>query len=476
MAFLAIFLCCEIARATKFRTPPARAKDAVWKHCGLEGDLITVPGTVRFGWASNWVEAELAAGATCSSASFQHQDPLPGVRKVCECTALTSANDKTELGISWHRCAREGSDCPCSSGIVRFGEDARWVTEEFGPLASVPCTIASFGADPALRKVKECWCADARSSRPKKAKVAVVMLSRHPPDLKTWIRYHTGHVGVDHIFIKLEDSPGVSAIFEQLPEEERKKVTLLDSKPAPASLIGMGADTRPEDDYTSLQGRQMVAMASAKSSSAAMGIDWLIHIDDDELLYTQYGKIGDLLAAMPQGTDQAYLPNVEAVYASANVKSCFTETKQANLNRFTFESYANGKSAVRVARRDAHPAGPHQWRDALNRELGSIHMDQEPFGSPIMVLHFESCPFSRWEDKFWELGRTSPQKVREIPFPFYRESITKMQSCRSRESGLPGCSQANLMAFWSKWKTAANPQLNQEDLMPVNIPWDTILA
>jgi len=470
-------LLLDVVAASKLRTLSDRAQErAVWKHCALEGNLVTVPGAVRFGWASQWVETELAAGATCSSASFQHRDPAPGVRKVCECTSFSSATDKIELGTSWHRCAREGSNCACSSGVLRFGEDSRWVTEEFRlNSAPVPCALASFGLDPAVRRVKECWCA-AATLPPKAAKVAIVMLSRHPPDLKTWIKYHASHIGVDHIFIKLEDSPGVSAILEQLSEEERTKVTLLGASNQAASLIGMGEDTRPEDDYTSLQARQMVAMASAKRSSEAMGIDWLIHIDDDELLYTQNRKIGELLAAMPAGSDQAYLPNVEAVYDSADVKSCFMQTKQVNLNRYTFESYANGKSAVRVARKDAHPAGPHQWRDAANRELESTHMDQEPFGSPILVVHYESCPFARWEDKFWELGRTSPQKVSQIPFPFYRESITKMQSCRSRDSGLPGCSRDALVALWSKWKTRGNSNLKQEDLMPLNIPWDAIIS
>ena len=139
------------------------------------------------------------------------------------------------------------------------------------------------------------------------------------------------------------------------------------------------------------------------------------------------------------------------------------ESEQVNVNRYTFQSYANGKSAVRVAAKEAwwrgcfiyrgvrlstssqvRPAGPHLWRDGLNQDLQSVHMDQvclfvclfgwlvgwlvgclvglfasktkevvvvfqgdkgsqrdelkEPFGPPIMVVHYESCPFSRWQD------------------------------------------------------------------------------
>ena len=75
---------------------------------------------------------------------------------------------------------------------------------------------------------------------------------------------------------------------------------------------------------------------------------------------------------------------------------------------------------------EAYPAGPHQWRNAKNQELPSVHLDQaccvfvgfvtldvrrsradqvpgfvllqEPFGPALMVIHYESCPFSRWQD------------------------------------------------------------------------------
>lgn len=158
------------------------------------------------------------------------------------------------------------------------------------------------------------------------------------------------------------------------------------------------------------------------------------------------------------------------------------QTDKVNVNRYKFQSYANGKSAVRVGAKEVRPAGPHLWRDGLNQDLPSVHMDQEPFGPPIIVVHYESCPFSRWQDKFWELGNTSPEKVSQIPFPFYRTSISKMQICRSntesgkdaRELEMLGCDQASLMQFWSQWKTEANPSLTLEDLMPIHIPWEKI--
>mmetsp|Transcript_7722 Transcript_7722/g.18545 ORF Transcript_7722/g.18545 Transcript_7722/m.18545 type:complete len:410 (+) Transcript_7722:33-1262(+) len=385
---------------------------------------------------------------------------------------LRSFSAREELGVLWQRCAVEGAECPCSSGLVRFGEGDRWVAANRA--GALTCNASTFGEDPAFNRMKECWCAvGERPAQP--ARTAIVMLSRHPPDLKTWIRYHLHHAGVEHIFIKAEDSPQVAELVRQLPAADQEKVSVWES--SAASLLGV--DSRPPDDYTTLQARQTAVMARAKSACEEKGIDWLIHIDDDELLYTpQHRTIGDLLAAVPSAFLQAYLPNVEAVYNSPEVESCFEQTDKVNLNRYTFQSYANGKSAVRVAAKEVHPAGPHLWRDSLNQDLQSVHLDQEPFGAPIMVVHYESCPFSRWQDKFWELGNTSPESISRIPFPFYRKSISQMQTCRSvgKDQSLSslGCDQASLMQLWSEWKTARNPALKEEDLMPIHIPWEDI--
>merc|ERR1740138_668733 len=226
-------------------------------------------------------------------------------------------------------------------------------------------------------------------------------------------------------------------------------------------------------------------MSRAKMACKQMGIDWLLHIDDDELLYAPLHRpIGEILSSVPTGFDQAYIPNVEAIYDSPEVKSCFTQTSTVNMNRYTFVSYANGKAAVRVSDDDAEPAGPHQWRTSQGIEVSSIHLDAETFGSPVWLVHFESCPFARWEDKFWELGNTSPEKVNGIPFKFYKQSITRMQQCRNRKEGGETflqesgdeCSEVALKDLWSHWKTMENPHLKEGDLMPIKIPWDKIKA
>jgi len=478
----------------------SEAETGLWRPCGVENQVLEEGGVVRFGFGQLWEQRSVPHGATCSVATFG-SDPTPGILKMCECSANNDSEDqdsdvvKDDTDLSWRRCAKEGGDCSCDSGTVRFGATSRWVVTQkgFAKGSRAKCSTAGFnGLDPAVGQSKECWCLVAQDApQSTETSVAIVLLSRRPADLKSWLQYHLEYMGVKRVFMDVEDTPHFNEAWLSLSVSLREKVEVWK-----ANTTFQPGDKRPADDYTTLQARQLVAMRRAKARSKELGIDWLLHIDDDELLYAPLHRpIGQILSSVPEGFDQAYIPNVEAVYDSPDVKSCFTETPTVNMNRYTFVSYANGKAAVRVSDDDAFPAGPHQWRTSRGLEVNSIHLDAETFGSPVWLVHFESCPFSRWEDKFRELGNTSPGKVKAIPFPFYRDSISRFMTCRSlpiedvsflqKSGSLAGsspsdanseCSQASLKELWSRWKTRKNPKIRSEDLMPITIPWDQIKA
>jgi hypothetical protein len=60
-----------------------------------------------------------------------------------------------------------------------------------------------------------------------------------------------------------------------------------------------------------------------------------------------------------------------------------------------------------------------------------------------MVLHFESCPYTRWRDKFMHYASLQ-SKMSTIPFKFYLDSI---RACRQH-----GADEARLRAFWRRRK------------------------
>lgn len=463
-------------------------------ECAQEGGVVHRGGLVRFGIENKWVEASLPEGASCDMAAFG-DDPFPYRRKVCLCSrdpiAMTDQR-RTELGVRWRKCAEEGQYCHCSTGTVRFGAGNRWWVSELTeqPLPATieaparrdsteyQCVASTFQKeDPYQRTTKECWCREDTKRRDP-AKVGIVLLSRRPADIKTWLLYHLDFMGIDHIFIQVEDTPDFDPIFKSMSRRHQSQVTVWHVN------AGTEQDRRPRDDYEMLQQRQMHAMQRAYDQAEQMGLNWLIHIDDDELLYTpMHRSVGDVLASMPTHYDEAYMPNFEAVYPSADVHNCFTETSVVNMNIYSFVSYANGKAAVRVQYNGAKPWGPHMWRSASGQDLPAIHLDKEPFGAPLMVLHYESCPFSRWEVKYWELANTNPEKLLNIPFPFYRDSISLMHTCASSDKERDGavlpqrgpqCANESLKHFWESWKTGQNPRIKSEDLMPINIPWTKI--
>jgi len=422
--------------------------------------------------------------------SFGGADPAPGIRKQCECAGGEDSKMRPDLGDMWVQCAAEGGDCACN-GRVRFGAGARWVATEAPRTGlrapqKISCSAASFGgSDPYFAMRKECWCEQAPKIARPIAKVAVVLVSRRPPDLATWVKYHLDYAGVDHVFLQVEDTPEFQKLYDALSPSRRSRITMWTSAQEAATTSSSNdAGKRPQDDYSTLQARQVATMTRARKLASQQGIDWLVHIDDDELLYVPTRrKVGEILAALPAVYRQAYVPNVEAVYKDAGVKNCFAESREVNTNPYAFVSYANGKSAVRVGRGDDDlvPAGPHQWHSATGLDVSSVHLDREPFGAPLLVVHFESCPFTRWEDKFWELGNTSPDKIQKIPFPFYRDSINRFQLCdrlkvKNGQMPDPQCTEQALKDLWSRFKTRDNRLIRRQDVMPLDIPWTSILA
>jgi len=316
---LALVIIAPTTQAANLRRKVG-SKTGLWRPCGSEGEEITEEGLVRFGFGMMWTEGRVPRGASCGISTFG-SDPSPGIQKMCECSGESLVNlgsttvIKDDMGYKWSRCAAEGEDCSCNSGTVRFGFMDRWVVTErnSSSRSSVKCSAAGFGGnDPAQGQNKECFCQipPASGTAPaKNSKVAIVLLTRRAPDLQNWLRYHLDYMGVKHVFMDVEDTPGFDAVWKSLSQADRDRVTVW----TPAR-DGTPGDSRPQDDYTTLQNRQLVAMSRAKKESKQMGIEWLLHIDDDELLYAPMQRpIGEILNSVPQGFDQAYIPNVEAV-------------------------------------------------------------------------------------------------------------------------------------------------------------------
>jgi len=236
-------------------------------------------------------------------------------------------------------------------------------------------------------------------------KVAITLMTRKPHRFDWWLRYHIS-LGVYHIFVHAEDTPELLPLLDS--PEFRDYVTV-------TTGCDNSVDTHKvvsKDNYYTLMQRQEVQVRRSVKAARQMGIHWIFHIDDDELLHFKE-PFSRLAHELPSEVSCIVLINVEAAPKRLHTDCVFTDTD--TFSQHLMLAYRNGKSAGRVAVADWH--GPHRF-------TGSYHV------VPVdraCVLHFESCTYEQWRNKFIKHRDLGEQKKKDIPFPFYRDSISLFQ-------------------------------------------------
>jgi hypothetical protein len=224
-------------------------------------------------------------------------------------------------------------------------------------------------------------------------KVAIVSMMRRPKDIDDWLEYHRA-MGITRFYIRLEDS-------EELEE-------YLDGQPDITLEIGKSTG---KDEYKEIQTRQCKMVDDALKKAQEDKMDWLFHIDADELLD---GDI-DELSRLSEKIRTVVMNNKEAVYKDIPRENdqCFTAVKFRDCSDANSGcvSYVNGKSGGRVAP-DVTCFGPHRFR--------SNRADAEEKTLDMKILHFESCDFNTYKTKFKHVAK-DPKS--DIPFPYYNDSV-----------------------------------------------------
>lgn len=120
-----------------------------------------------------------------------------------------------------------------------------------------------------------------------------------------WLRYHRS-LGVNHVFVHVEDTP------ELLP-------LLATDEFADFVTVTTGSDNSLDthnpsssDNYYTLMQRQERQVHWSVAECRKAGIDWLFHIDDDELLHFD-APFSSILDGLAHGVTCVVLVNVEAV-------------------------------------------------------------------------------------------------------------------------------------------------------------------
>lgn len=247
-------------------------------------------------------------------------------------------------------------------------------------------------------------------------KVAIVSMMKNPKNLKYWLDYHK-KIGIDYFYIRLEDSDDLLPIlnnYENLNIE-----------------IGTSNDT-PSREYNSddpgefQMRRQRDLMSQTLEKAVNDGIGWIIHIDSDELIDCD-GKIQDNIKKEIQDHMHVFaIRNFEARYKDIpnETDNCFAYKELIDCSKGGCTSYANGKGMARVSPL-IKEAGVHRYWHP--------HSDQNILDT-IRILHFESCDFNQYVNKFLDLAKKDKPR---FPFKFYNDTLEITKDCKNKEECMP---------------------------------------
>ena len=228
-------------------------------------------------------------------------------------------------------------------------------------------------------------------------KIGIVSTIKNPHHLQFWINYHK-KIGIDYFY--LFDDDGVS-----IPERDDIKryvynADYLEKIKGCSLFLKFGPSFKEE-----VMSRQILNEQVAFKEAMNDGVDWLLHIDADELLYFpkdvsgEYENIRSRLIDVPEDIDWLKIYNYEVIVNNENVDNCFTDLNYFRTQKGAklFKAYGNGKGLCRV-RDDIEPAGVHEFYN------NKLEKDRHQILANTIILHFCSCRFDDWKNKYKTLG------------------------------------------------------------------------
>jgi len=249
--------------------------------------------------------------------------------------------------------------------------------------------------------------------------------------LRQWLTYHR-KIGVTHFYLFCEHS---RADFEKLAAElagatdvrlipRWSKAQYKGERPSAKYCDCVACCQRALDEWwlggwlgkpcnAELFVRQSLNLEDVVPLALRDGVDWIAHVDNDELLYPGFGSgasqrvhIGMVLDDVNQHVDTVVFPNWEGAPESDRVTEPFKEVTLFKKNTLSvssdamskgygdlrsgkdnyFLTYANGKAAARV-QPGLRCNGAHRWQNR-NKQQIEITLDS------TVILHYVYATFS----------------------------------------------------------------------------------
>jgi hypothetical protein len=243
-------------------------------------------------------------------------------------------------------------------------------------------------------------------------------MTMQPEHFSFWLHHHLNVVGVNYILLRVENT------ILQIPNEFVKKVVLCEQVHVQDANI---------DSIIRQQDRQKEFVNRCLSDYCqGLGIRFLLHIDDDELLLVgkHVESFQTLLEQSFRRREIQYLriQNYEAVlrFTPQHQEYFFQTSWFKNANHEECRSYKNGKSIAYVGR-GSLCNGCHTFTGTW------LKLAEED----AIIAHYDSITFDKWKSKFNHLKNMT--KIPKSIFPFYQQSI---------ELFLRDTSEESLHKFW----------------------------
>jgi hypothetical protein len=310
----------------------------------------------------------------------------------------------------WVRDARRSVRVPCEDGLLR-------VLEAFVRGVTLQEVRSRFEAsDEDLTGLLCAGVIEPLSQSPpavrRSAGVAVVSTMLRPgPALRSFIDYHL-RIGVARLYLFFEDSGDEGlAIARSYPQVT---AVVTDDRFRQTQQQGILWQRFAPHLAREVMARQCLNAQTAVEQALADGIEWLVHLDADELLWSGR-ELGQYFASLPADVGQVLCVNYEAVPETFEVGDCFREVTlfkrpvhlcdRRSLRRWLrdsdrrtwFVGYGQGKAAVRVA--------PGVLANSVHEfAVGRPHPFTVSALDPV-ILHYARCGFSRYRERYESQAR-----------------------------------------------------------------------
>ena len=231
-------------------------------------------------------------------------------------------------------------------------------------------------------------------------KLAIVTTLRAPENIiQSFVNYHL-NIGIDQLFLFFDDPNDPSIIkFSNHP-----KITTIKCTNKHWEKTGCHKNS-------DIETRQTHNADLALSQAKKQGIDWITHIDIDELIHTEKKNIKEILSTIDQTTAYLWMQTLEAIPTKLETTNPFIEInnfkipqknntiKQETLSSTLFHNeyfrgHIGGKSFTRT-RSDVKSLKIHRPEPLENHTLTAQTTKE------TMLLHYDCYDYKSWLEK-WE--------------------------------------------------------------------------